>query len=136
MTAVKVDPLRVRAVMGRRVWGVPQPFGPEGWRLLADGPEAVYDPTQSAAGGVLIVTTADDEDDGVEYVHASMSWVDRLPTHDDLARLHRAVFGDAWAYAVYAPPSAHVNLHPNALHLWGRADGRPVLPNFGRHGTI
>lgn len=135
MGAVRVDPLAIRAAMGRKVWGVPQPFG-QGWRLLADGPEAAYNPSRVVAAGTIIVTLADDDGDRVEYIHASMSWCDRMPTYEDLTRLHRCVFGDAWAYEVFAPASDHVNIHPHARHLWGRADGRAVLPNFGRYGTI
>jgi hypothetical protein len=40
------------------------------------------------------------------------------------------VFGDRWAYQVFAPPADHINLHNFALHLWGRLDGKPVLPDF------
>lgn len=59
-----------------------------------------------------------------------------MPTYDDLCLLHRAVFKDGYAYQVFAPPSRHVNIHQYALHLWGRSDGKPVLPEFGCEGTI
>ena len=49
--------------------------------------------------------------------------------------MHRAVF-PGYAYQVFAPPESHVNIHGNALHLWGRADGKPILPEFGDMGTI
>ncbi|TQK29408.1 hypothetical protein [Arthrobacter sp. SLBN-53] len=59
-----------------------------------------------------------------------------MPTYDELGRLHRAAFGDGYAYQVFAPAAQHVNIHQNALHLWGRADGPPCLPEFGLFGTI
>jgi hypothetical protein len=37
---------------------------------------------------------------------------------------------------MFAPPAEHVNIHERALHLWGRVDGSPVMPNFGVYGTI
>ena len=46
------------------------------------------------------------------------------------------MFPEGWAYQVFAPPWAHINIHPNALHLWGRLDGANVLPDFGSWGTI
>jgi hypothetical protein len=74
--------------------------------------------------------------------HASISRADRMPDYADLVMLHKAAFGDGWAYQVFAPPSAHVSgaaiggkaLH--TLHLWGLVDGEPVLPNFGESGAI
>jgi len=60
----------------------------------------------------------------------------RMPSYNDLKRMHRGVFGDGHAYQVFAPAAEHVNIRSNALHIWGRLDGLPVLPNFGRLGTI
>jgi hypothetical protein len=31
---------------------------------------------------------------------------------------------------VFAPPTDHVNIHEYALHLFGRLDGTPALPDF------
>lgn len=74
--------------------------------------------------------------DDVDYVHASVADQDQMPTYDDLCLLHRAVFGDGYAYQVFAPREQHVNIHQYALHLWGRADGALVLPEFRSDGTI
>lgn len=94
------------------------PFGPDGARCVApDG------------AGSIIVTRAD-HIDGFEVCHASIAWPDRDPSYRDLVMLHRAVFGDGWAYQVFAPASEHINIHEHALHLWGRADGEPMLPDF------
>lgn len=62
------------------------------------------------------------------WTHVSMTRRDSVPSYDDLCALHAAVWPDGWAYQMFAPPSHHVNIHPYALHLWGRSDGRPVLP--------
>jgi len=68
------------------------------------------------------------------WLHASIAR-DHMPAYADLVMLHRAVY-PGFAYQVFAPPSSHVNIHPYALHLWGRADGEPAMPDFGRFGTI
>jgi hypothetical protein len=104
----------------------PDPFGPAGLSLLIG-----WHPHR----GSVIVTQAEHE--GVEWLHASIAYDDRMPDYSDLGVLHRAVFGRRrWAYQVFAPADKHVNIHGYALHLWGRADGAPVLPNFGEAGTI
>lgn len=120
-----VDALKVRAVLGKKAWGVPQRFGPDGWKLVS---------VDRAAS--VIVSTA--ELDGVAWVHASIAHHDEtIPAYDELVTLHRAVFGaGGWAYQLFAPPTEHVNIHAYALHLWGRLDGAPVLPNFGAGGSI
>jgi hypothetical protein len=121
--ATNVDPLRLRKVMGRHDWLAPTPFGPDGWAMLHRSQDHT------------IVTSVSDWDDGVEYVHASFATTHRVPTYHELAQLHRAVF-DGYAYQVFAPPSQHVNIHEFALHLWGRLDGKPCMPEFGMEGTI
>lgn len=84
--------------------------------------------------GSILVSQADW--DGVEWLHASISYP-LMPTYDDLTLLHHAVFGrHRWSYQVFAPLTDHVDIHPTALHLWGRADGHPATPNFGEWGTI
>lgn len=95
-------------------------FGPQGFSA---------DIARGGDHGSLIVTQSDYPDEPVEWLHASIAWADRLPTYDELGLVHRAIFGrKRYAYQVFAPESAHVNIHPNALHLWGRVDGRPALP--------
>jgi hypothetical protein len=116
-----IDILTVRRVLGRDVWSPPRPFGPDGWNLVRGDPE-----------GSVIVTCADGED-GVEWVHASIAYADQMPSYEDLVLLHRAVWkGKGWAYQVFTPDSDHVNIHEHALHIWGRLDGSPVLPDFTR----
>lgn len=136
-----VNPLRVRQVMGRKVWTPPTSYGPTGWRLYAhtrtpDGPASLT-PLGTIVITVSELPDAQDVGDFTYWTHASMSWIDRVPTYDELVQLKRAVWGDdGEAYQVHSRAERHVNLHEFALHLWGRADGSPVLPDFGRFGTI
>jgi hypothetical protein len=108
-----------------RTWDPPQEMGEDAWFILGNGK------------GIIISLDLDTEP-GVEWLHASISYKmpSRMPSYTDLKTLHRAVFGDGHAYQCFVPPSEHVNLVSNVLHLWGRADGKPVLPDFGRLGTI
>ena len=77
-----------------------------------------------------IIVTCAARDDVVEWVHASISRPVNIPSYADLVMLHAAVFAEGWAYQVFAPPSVHVNIQARALHLFGRLDGCPVLPDF------
>jgi hypothetical protein len=109
----------------RETWGVGsvQPFGPSGF--LWDGHDT------------RIIVTQADHGDGIEVIHASISHPDRYPSYKEMAALHRAVFGrKRWSYQCFAPEVEHVNIHEHTLHLWGRADGQPFMPNFGALGSI
>lgn len=100
----------------------PRVYGADGWimRLRAGGGSVIVSYATWPMG-------ADEED----WVHASISFKETMPTYEDLVTLHKAVWkGKGWAYQVFAPDQDHVNIHPFALHLWGRLDGRPVLPDF------
>jgi hypothetical protein len=143
MVGLDVNLKRMRAILREflapsRVLDMGREFGPTGLafqiQLTRDSfpsprtlsrREAGVTPPREVAGS-LIVTQA--TYGGADWIHASLAWVDHVPTYEDLATLHRAVFGDRYSIQVFAPPSAHVNRHPYALHLWGRADGVPVHP--------
>jgi hypothetical protein len=81
---------------------------------------------------------------GDHWMHASVvKWEGKrggkqlMPDYEDLVLLHRAIFGRRrFAYQVFAPIAVHVNIHPMALHLWGRSDGVNMLPDFGIGGSI
>jgi hypothetical protein len=122
--APTVDPKRLHAELGVSLYCRPEPFGPDGWSLV-----------RRSGRGSVIVTAAEFED-GHVWVHASVSDASFMPSYRDLQALHRAAFGDGYAYQVFAPPADHVNIHAHALHLWGRADGARVLPDFGVFGSI
>lgn len=112
-----LNALHIRRRLGRSNWSTPFSFGPDGWCF------------DHFDGNARVIATVDSYD-GDDWVHASISRADRMPSYADLKMLHDAVFGDGWAYQVFAPPSEHVNIHATALHLFGRLDGRPVLPDF------
>jgi len=119
-----INILDVIRVLGKKEWGVPRPFGPDGWQVL-----------RPSDGASVILSVA--PFDGEQWVHASFAHQDHTPSYEELALLHKAVFqGKGWAYQVFAPPSGHVNIHPFALHLFGRLDGTNQLPEFGKNGTI
>lgn len=121
---MSLDGHGIRACLGVDEWSVPRPFGPDGWFYLG----TVSNP------GSIIVSCFDK--DGVDWVHASIARPE-MPTYEDLKLLHAAVFPGGWAYQVFAPPSSHVNIHENALHIWGRLDGMTVLPDFAAgYGSI
>jgi len=87
-------------------------------------------------GGSIIVSHHTWED-GWDWLHASINYQNVMPDYFDLKVLHLAVFGRArWAYQIFAPEKEHVNITPNALHLWGRADGTQILPDFIVGGMI
>ncbi len=115
--ASSFNALEIRRILGRGNWSTPTPFGPDGWKYL----------NLNGRSSVIITCAPHSGDD---WVHASIAHVDRMPTYDDLKLLHAAVFGDRWAYQVFAPPSDHVNIHEHALHLFGKLDGSPALPDF------
>lgn len=124
-----INGLTLRRTLGRQEWGIPEPYGCCGWTIngLAQGTLTRIIVTGDHASGFS---------DGVQWIHASISHRDTTPDYEDLKLLHRAVFGDRWAYQVFSPAEQHVNIHAHALHLFGRADGERVLPDFGRFGTI
>lgn len=123
-----IDALAVRARLGRDDWSRPIPFG-DGWRYQRRDATAV----------VLVTAACFPELPGIPIVHASISRHSPVstPTYDDLVLLHAAVFPNGNALQAFVPPDDHVNIRPNVLHLWGRADGQRLWPiDFGRWGTI
>lgn len=119
-----VDGTHLRAVMGRKLWQPAQHWGCCGWAMA------------SRPRGSSVIVTADHVTDAVDWLHASVAHRDHMPTYQELTQLRDGVFGDGWAYQVFAPRAEHINLNAYALHLFGRADGTRVLPDFGRLGTI
>lgn len=120
----RLDPLGIRKTLGRKEWLAPTPWGPQGWKFVRIG------------GGSVIVSVSEFPGNTLEWIHASIAYPDRTPTYDDLVLLHQAVFRDGYAYQVFAPAAKHVNIHVNALHLYGRFDGEPALPDFAPFGSI
>jgi hypothetical protein len=123
------DLLNIRKVLGRNEWGPPKKSTLGQWYF------------KSNVSGSVIVSSApyptlgNDSEDWVEWVHASISR-DTMPTYEDLKLLHKAVFKDKWAYQIFAPESRHINIHEHALHLFGRFDGLPQIPDFQKISGI
>lgn len=112
--------------LDRKHWRTPVEYGPSGWSIDNYDDDA----------RIIITDSPMEMDNGEWWRHASISRRSGMPSYDDLQRLHRAVWPEGWAYQVFAAPEHHVNLSDFVLHLWGRPDGRMVLPNFGIRGTI
>lgn len=128
MTAVNLNWHDVLSAAGWKVHQVRR-YGPAGASCLITAPVN--------RAGSLIISESDYPDSDDWIIHASLAFETADPEYADLALIHRAVFGrKRWSYQVFAPESDHVNIHPHALHLWGRVDGKPMLPNFGQGGTI
>jgi hypothetical protein len=109
--------ISIRRGLGRNTWGPPIPFGPDGWLFR-----------HKHESGQIIVTCS--VIDGTEWVHASIAFAERMPTYAEIKNMHWAAFFDGYAYEVFAPEADHVNIHDYARHLWGRRDGKPMLPDF------
>jgi hypothetical protein len=125
-----IDALHLRRTFGRQTWAVPEAWGDNGWLMRR---------RDEHGGGSVVVScmpwplAAGEE----EWVHASIAFPDRMPGYEDLTTLHTAVWkGKGWAYQVFPPDEDKINLHEFALHLWGRLDGEPVLPDFVTLGGV
>ena len=108
-------------INGNEGWGVPYKNQLDIWTF------------DSNILGRILVSDAPYETPGngeTDWVHASIFRKNELPTYEDLVLMHKAIFKDGWAYQVFAPKDSHINIHNYALHLWGRADGKPQLPDF------
>lgn len=114
---MSLNALNIRRNLGRSNWSTPVPFGSDGW---------IFDALDGTGRVIATVATYLGDD----WIHASISRVGEIPAYADLKLLHSAVFGERWAYQVFAPPADHVNIHATALHLFGRIDGKPCLPDF------
>lgn len=116
------SPLDIRKKLGRDVWGPPREIVRGQWAF------------KTAFGSIIVVSSApypvSDQEPEVEFLHASISHLNRMPTYEDLIHLHSAVFNDGWAYQIFAPRHRHINIHNYALHLWGRLDGKMLHPDF------
>lgn len=118
-----INALAIRGRLRRDDYCAPYPLGGDSW---------VFDNFDGLRR--IIVSHDPIAEPGVDWVHASISHREHMPTYADLKRMHDAVFRDGWAYQVFAPPSDHINLHEFCLHLFGRLDGKPVLPDFTQGG--
>ncbi|MEO1391044.1 MAG: hypothetical protein AAFV85_27235 [Cyanobacteria bacterium J06634_6] len=81
--------------------------------------------------GATIIASAGVYEDAHLWYHVSIAREDRIPSYDDLAFLKEHFLGrDCWAIQVFVPTKEHVNIHPNALHLWHCITGVRPFPLF------
>lgn len=119
--------LDIRRRLGAKHWAPPKEWGVDTWVLDSKVTDARIIVSDVLAGFV---------DNDVDWIHASLSRRFRLPIYEEMVELHKAVWPDGYSYEVHPPEQDHVNIHAYALHLWGRADGKRALPDFGRFGSI
>ena len=65
-----------------------------------------------------------------EYDHVSVSPLNhrKVPTWDMMCELKDLCFNpEEEAYQIHPPKSEYVNVMPNCLHLWAKADGSKVI---------
>ena len=95
----------------------------------------VHNAWQSIDGCLHVIFSVEDHDGGL-WMHASVARERLVPGYADLVRVKDAFIGaDRKAVMVFAPKDEHVNIHPNALHLYALAEGDP-LPDFRIGGGI
>jgi len=59
--------------------------------------------------------------------HVSVSCKNRCPNWIEMDYVKRSFFrDDETAMQLHVPPSAHINVHPNCLHLWAPNDGTKI----------
>lgn len=102
-------------------------IGP-GWRVANQGPRGIAMAHRTSGYTVIV---SQDRIAGAQWIHASIANREYMPNYEDLVNLHKSVFGQRYAYQLFVPSRTHVSIHPFALHLWGRADGTPCMPDFG-----
>ena len=117
------DPAGVRAMLARI---------PPSWTMVS----STGDGAMFKRGGVQVICSLSREEDGELWVHVSACGREggrfSLPSWESLKRVKHDFFGDGWAYQVFPPKEDYVNIHPYVLHLFGRFDGKPALPDFTR----
>lgn len=121
------SPLEIRRRLGKEAWHVPNALGDDSW---------VFDSKKLGLRVIVSDVLAGFAGNDVDWIHASISHREWMPTYEDLAHLHRVIWPEGHAYQCFVPAPEHINIHARALHLWGRADGARVLPDFGQFGTI
>lgn len=69
--------------------------------------------------------------DGTEWIHISVSRVDRLPTWQELSKVKEEFLGsDAEAYHIIPRASDFVNIHNYCMHIWSHVNNINRLPNL------
>lgn len=116
-----INALKIRQRLGRKDWDVPESWS-DGWNFE----------NKHEIGRILVTHWWDGDKFSEEWIHASIAFKSRMPTYDELKKMYESVFPEGYAYQVFVPSDRHVTFHDYALHLWGRTDGKPVLPEFSQ----
>ena len=100
------------------------------------GPDAADYMRAWEHNGLMIIASVGKYEDGLEWLHLSVSRKSRIPNYEDITRVKRDFIGeDRKAITVLPEKKYHVNLHENCLHLFYSADN--PLPEFSAGlGTI
>ena len=100
------------------------------------GPDAADYMRAWMYNGLMIIASVGKYEDGLEWLHLSVSRKSRIPSYEDITRVKRDFIGeDRKAITVLPEKKYHVNLHENCLHLFYSADN--PLPEFSAGlGTI
>lgn len=61
-----IDAIGIRRRLGATTWKPPMPFGPDGWKFI----------NRNEASSIIVSCAP--QDDGAEWVHASIAHTDRL----------------------------------------------------------
>lgn len=68
--------------------------------------------------GLRVLGSLEQHQDGNQWAHVSCSYVNRLPSWNDLKAVKEIFLGDVMAFQVLPPKAEYVNRHEYTLHLW------------------
>ncbi len=85
------------------------------WGWAGDETCGMFHVPSPIDGGDLRVVASSDEG----WDHVSVSRPNRCPNWPEMEHIKRLFFrDDETAMQLHVPPSHHINIHPNCLHLW------------------
>jgi hypothetical protein len=91
----------------------------------------VLQPLWVTQDGLRVLASVERKPDGRDWMHASYSRADRVPSYDDGLLVRRVLFrAEAVVVAVFPPEAEHCNDHPYCLHLWTRIDALRLIPDL------
>lgn len=102
-------------------------------RRVRSGPLA-SDSTYGNNGAFILTYTVEfavivSDGEGWEHVSVRPYYQDRTPTWEEMCYFKNLFWNDDECVVQYHPPKhAHINCHPNVLHLWKPAIGKIRMP--------
>lgn len=89
---------------------------PASWRRMEDRRDGVF---FKHSHGLVVIVSAQVEEDGLAWLHVSLSRRRRDPSYEDVRIVKDLFVGrDRTAVQVFPSADRHVNIHPHCLHLW------------------